>query len=149
MSVTQGSNSGIPERIAESRESILQRELLGIYFWQKDIEKPAVEIKDLLEKLGTFTGKEKLEGLIAKYAKEDSIRLSMQAELWYKDNTDLMVIVNELFLSLEIEQIKSALINTIDRLRRAEGSGNESLIQKELSVCRELSEKLSQMKKKT
>jgi DNA primase len=136
------------DRITESRETILQRELLGIYFWQKDVDKPRIPLDELTEQLETFYGKENLKEILEKSGESDILRLSMQAELWYKDNTDLGAIVEELFISLQTEQAKTALINTIDRLRRAEEKGDEALIQKELALCRELSEKLSHMKKK-
>lgn len=95
------------QEIAEVGESISQmyrkdyitRKLLGVALWQETLPTPAVDFKEIFEKLGE----------VRKKYEDEKQDLIFEAEVFYTSNEDLEKSVKEMFINLEEENINEEL----------------------------------------
>lgn len=115
------------------RRDYIERKLLGIALWQESLSKPAVDFKEIFEKLGEAYEK-------YKDIKEDLI---FEAEVLYAQSDNLGRNIEEMFLNLEEENINEQLNKKMMELRQA---GNEKIGQSILKEISELNKRKEEIK---
>ncbi|MFZ3011977.1 MAG: DNA primase [Minisyncoccia bacterium] len=115
------------------RKDRIERNLLGIAFWQQTLPEPVVDFKKIFEKLGAIEEK-------YKDIKEDII---FEAEVSHINNENLQKDVAEMFLNFDEESINEELNKKMTELKRVP---NEEVGKKILQEINDLIKKKEDIK---
>jgi DNA primase len=97
------------------RKDYIERRLLGIILWQKNISKPAIDVVKITKELADiFNMKE--EALFDKF-KDNKEDLVFEAEVFYGEDVNLEKDVLELLDNLKEESLKEELFRKMQELR--------------------------------
>ena len=78
---------------------------------------------------------------------EDKDALIFEMEMHYGNDANLKQVGENLLKYLEEDALKRDLAQAMERLKKAEATHDTNIIERELSLCREISEKLSRLLK--
>lgn len=127
------------------RKDFILKRLIGIFFWQNSLIDKKLDVNLLLEKMLIILNIEENE-LINQFVelKEDLI---YEAEVFYSDNDNLLIEVNELLISLEEEFLKNLLTKKMAELDFLEKNKNKESLDKVLKDYQEIINKIESLKK--
>ena len=132
---------------AETRpKDSIHRKLLGIIFWQEKMKEPAVNIKDIKDKIISFLGEDFFEKI--KISETEKDELIFQAEITYSDLKNLKKEITELLLNFELDYLKQLFSAKMSELAVAEKEKNAEKAIKILKECQTLSSRIELLKKK-
>ncbi len=114
------------------RKDSIERKLLGIALWQQSLKEPTLDFESILNKLGTVV--EKYNNI-----KQD---LLFEAEVFYTDNANLKISVEEMFANLEEENINETLTKKMQELVREPDEGRGKEILQEINELNKQKEKI-------
>ncbi len=126
------------------RKDYIERRLLGIVFWQKTLEKQALNAESLLKELADILNI-KTDELLEKNkdSKED---LVFEAEVFYGDGINIEKDVGELLLNLKEEYLKEELSRKMQELHLAEEKKNQEKAVQILKEINEITSKIQNIK---
>lgn len=125
------------------RKEHIQKRLFGIVLWQQSLETPKIDVSKVKSEIESIYGGTVWQSLDS--PKEDLI---FEAEVFYQGDTDIQKDVLELIDNLKEESLKEELENKMLMLRKAENEKNIELSGKILKECKEISEKIQNIKNK-
>ncbi len=129
----------------KNRRQIILRQISGIYWWQKNSEKPILNLEDFRKEIKDIIGDEvfeKIENLSEKIKDE----ITFEVEILYGDfeNTDKKI--RELFNNLKIELIDEKIKDVIVEQKKAEKAGDKEEALKYLKDYDKLSKQRNKFK---
>ncbi|MBI2476002.1 MAG: DNA primase [Candidatus Taylorbacteria bacterium] len=138
---SEKSKVGGGSNAAVNRQSVIEKKLLGIIYWQEGKAKSAVDLERLRENLGAILGKAIFAELLAasEAIKNDLI---FQAELSYEGASNLSHETRELLINLEIETIDEKLEAVMRRVYGEKERGSKE----DIELIQELSAKKQELK---
>lgn len=141
--------SGVQEsELAEEskmfRKDHIRKRLLGIAFWQAGLPEPRVDPKEIFDKFALITG-EKAEELMEK-EKERKEDLIFEAEAFYQEEIELEKDVSELLRNLEEEYLRELLESKMRELRLSEEGKDGEKSSRLFKECKEISDKIQNLK---
>jgi len=124
-----------------NRQSVIEKKLLGIIYWQEGKEKATIDLGALRENLMEILGKDVFADLLEKSTaiKNDLI---FQAELSYEHASNLNHEISELLINLEIETIDQKLDEVMKRVYGEKARGNKD----DIELVQRLSAKKQELK---
>jgi DNA primase len=129
------------------RKDSIEKKILGIIFWQKGLEKPAMESKEIEKRFGEVVGEEKLKEILA-FGEGQKDALIFETEAYY-NGRDFKNDLDELFQNLREEYLKHELGKIMAELAVADRIKDESRKPELLNKYQEISKNLDKLKRKT
>ena len=124
-----------------NRKSNIISKIAGIVFWQESLGGGKImEPADIREKI------EDLEGLTIDSFSDEKDELVFEAEAYFSGRDDLEKIINDLILNLEEEILKEKFSESMKALSEAEKEGNKERSSELLLACREIGNKINDIK---
>ncbi len=118
------------------RSDSIERRIIGIIFWQK--------LPDIEEKFFEIVGDRGKE-LMSQFEKEKD-SLLFETESYYNGNENILKDATELLSSLEAEDLKKKLSETMLLLRRSEQLRDSAKVLEYLEKCQLISQKINSLK---
>ncbi|MEA2112375.1 MAG: DNA primase [Patescibacteria group bacterium] len=142
--VRQGLSEKLSAKGKKNRRQIILRQISGIYWWQKNFDKPVLNLENFEKEIKEIIGDEifeKIENLNEKLKDE----IIFEAEILYGnlENTDKKI--EELFKNLKIELIDEKIKDVILEQKKAEKSGDKEEALKDLEIYDKLSKQKSKL----
>lgn len=133
--------------IPRRRSEVIFEKIAGIVFWQERFKEPQISFEEVVQKLETILGKDKVKIMMTN-AKLDNDRLIFEAELAQDGNQKLRETIDSLIALLYEEVLQDRLGEASLNLKDAEKSKKEEEIEKYLKLCQTISEELTKIKHK-
>jgi len=128
----------------KNRKQVVLRQISGVYWWQKSIEKAIFDEQKLKKRIKDLVGDkvfEKIENLNEKTKDE----IIFEVEILYGDFENINEKVEELFRNLEIELIDEKIKDIIVEQKKAEKEGDTEETLKKLKMYDKLSKEKSKL----
>jgi len=125
-----------------SRKEMIERKILGVLFWQEEIENRTIDVNKFKETYKEAVNEQdfkKIEDRIGDKKKE----FIFEAEMYYGNIQGLEKELDELVKYLKEETLKEEFTHTMDALRIAENKGDIKAAADFLKKCQEISKKLT------
>jgi DNA primase len=130
--------------IGITRANSIERKLIGLIIWQKEVTRPVIDALALKEKVGNIVGNN-INELMKNYEK-DQDSLLFETESYYNGKTDLETDVSELLIGLEEEYLKKRFAETMILLQKAEQQRDSGQVLKYLEECQNISQRINAIK---
>lgn len=130
------------EPVRKSRRDVIEDKLFGILLWQDSVDDKSISSDDLKNKIIEIIGKEKFEEK-NKHQEDFKEDILFLAEVGYSNSKLMLNDVGELLTALGEECAKEQFGLALIELRKAEHMGDDAAIEKQLQVCKEVSEKIN------
>lgn len=141
---TEGKVSESSQR--KTHRYIIEKRIYGIILWQENAVKPILDSRKITERLIHIIKENNFQNIVNIFLPSKS-ELALEAEVLYGSlNTEEDL--DELFIHLEQDYIKAELSYEIEKLAAAERKNDKVEGAEILKKCKELSERLSAIKKK-
>jgi len=128
----------------KNRKQMVLRQISGVYWWQKSVEKAIFNERGLKKRIKDLVGDEvfeKIENLNEKIKDE----IIFEVEILYGDLENINEKVEELFRNLEIELIDEKIKSIIIEQKKAEKGGDTKTALKNLRMYDKLSKEKSKI----
>jgi len=122
-----------------------ERRLWGIIFWQESLKEPQFETAELRSKIAEIFGPTELEEKL-NLSPEVKADLIFEAEIHYGSHPSVKSEAEELLSYLEEDYLKDQLGKALTDLQIAEREKNPEEVERLLTLCQELSQKISAKK---
>lgn len=132
------------EESVSFRKDQIRRRLLGIALWQRSLAERQVNPEAILKEMAEIY--EIGEDQLLEKEKERTGDLIFEAEVFYQSETDLKKDVAELLRNLKEENLKEKLETKMTELRHAEEKGDYEKSKELLKICKEISDKIQNLK---
>lgn len=129
----------------KNKRQIILRQISGIYWWQKNLENPVLNLEEFSKEVREIIGEEvfeKIENLNDKIKNE----IIFEVEILYGDFEDTDKKIRELFKNLKIELIDEKIKDIIIAQKKAEKAGDKEEVLKHLKNYDELSKQKNKLK---
>lgn len=136
---------GVKEvRVQTDRRFVIARKIIGIMMWQKKAKDPKLRIEVIEKRLTELLGSD--ASTMVEQVEKDMEGLLFETESYYNNRDSLERDLDDLFLSLEEEDLKSKLIVTMAELHKAESLHDTEKALVLLAECQKLSKKINELK---
>ncbi len=141
--VVAGMGSANSASFEERRLSSIRKRIQGILLWQESQKTPQIDHNKYKERYKDTIGAS-LEEDSNHLSSVENDRLILEAEMAHQDSQNISDVLEELFADLRGLVLKVRLIETLDVVKKAEAAGDEKKAEEALSLCHELSQKMSE-----
>ena len=127
----------------KNKKQKILRQLSGLYWWQKNFERPLIDLQKFTEEIKEIIGEEvfeKIENLNDQVKNE----IIFETEILYSDLIETDKKIEELFKNLRIELLDEQIKTVVAKQKEAEKTGEKSEALKNLKLY----DKLSKQKNK-
>jgi DNA primase len=131
----------------ERRRDTIERKILGILFWQRNVAEPAIDLKRFIDEYRTIVGEQSYEATERMSAEKKNDYI-FEAEVYYQNAEDLTQELELLLANFEQEVLREQFVVAMDELRMAELKGDTSRSAEILKKCQEISKKLNEIVRK-
>lgn len=149
ISITQNNfiSEEINSQMGLKRKDYVERKIMAIMFWQETKTEPQVNKQEVEMKIVSIGGQEYWKKLFD-WAEPLKKELAFEAEVFYEGSTKLKEDLDELYLNLEEDFLKTELESSMELLSKTEKEGNLEKTTEMLSKCQEISKKIQDVKNK-
>lgn len=123
------------------------RQLWGVILWQKDLEKPGIDVREVEKRLFGIVGKE-TAFVINDLSADQSEKLKFAAESIYAEGNSVSRAVDEVMAIIEEDTIRQRLSQTTAEIRRAEANADHEKETELKDRHRIYTDRLAQLRKK-
>jgi len=128
-----------------ARRSSIEKKLIGIILWQKDLKEKTFEIEETEKKLKSILNAENLDEYF-KLSDDEKTKLISEAEINYEEKLEILSReVSELLVNLEIEYLKDALLKSAQNIKDAERMKDKEKVKAYLEEYQFLSKKMHKL----
>lgn len=128
-----------------ARRSSIEKKLIGIILWQKDLKEKTFEIEETEKKLKSILNAENLDEYF-KLSDDEKTKLIFEAEINYEEKLEILSReVSELLVNLEIEYLKDALLKSAQNIKDAERMKDKEKVKAYLEEYQFLSKKMHKL----
>ena len=138
-----GMSSANSASFEERRISNIRKRIQGILLWQGSQKTPMVNYDEYKEKYKNVVGAP-FEEDGKHFSSLERDRLILEAEMAHQDSQNISDLLEELFVDIQGLVLKVRLIKTLGVVKKAEAAGDEKKAEEALSLCHELSRKMSE-----
>ena len=126
------------------RKDYIERKLIGIILWQKTQKESTLDLDDIFKEFSEILKIEK-DKILEKW-KENKEDLIFEAEVFYRDDTDIKKDVKELIDNLKEEYLKEELADKMKRLHVSEVEKSKEKSEQILKEINEINNKIQDIK---
>jgi DNA primase len=144
--VQSGGEQSLKIEARKFRKDYIERRLLGIILWQKNLPNPSINTEEIIANLGAILNMN--EEALLKKSGGDKEDLVFEAEVFYQGDIDLNKDVQELMLNLEEEYLNEERFKKMQELHIYEGKHDIPKGRQILEEINEINNKIQSIKNK-